>query len=126
VRFGAAAPLVHPASGYSVAAALRLAPQIADILAAGGTAADVEHLIWSPRARAVHALRLRGLRSICALNPAEVPYFFAAFFELPIELQQSYLSGREDLRGTAAAMRALVPLLPRPTRFRLLRAALLG
>jgi lycopene beta-cyclase len=126
VRFGAAAPLVHPASGYSVAAALRLAPLIAEIIAAGGTAADVQRLIWSRRARAVHALRLRGLRSICALSPPEVPAFFAAFFALPVALQRSYLSGREDLTGTATAMRAVLPLLPTTTRRHVMKGALLG
>ncbi len=126
VRFGAAAPLIHPASGYSVAATLRLAPQVAAIIASGGTAADVQHLIWSPRARAVHALRLRGLRAVCALSPAEVSEFFAAFFALPVALQRTYLSGREDLAGTAAAMGALFPRLASPTRRRLVRAAVLG
>ncbi len=126
VRVGAAAPLVHPASGYSVAAALRLAPQIAAIIAAGGTAADVQRLIWSRQARAVHALRLRGLRSLCALSPPEVPAFFAAFFALPVALQRSYLSGREDLAGTATAMRAVLPLLPTATRRHVMRGALVG
>ncbi|MEO9221001.1 MAG: lycopene cyclase family protein [Mycobacteriaceae bacterium] len=126
VRFGAAAPLVHPASGYSVAATLRLAPRIAAIIASGGTAADVQDLIWSPRALAVHALRLRGLRAVCALSPAEVPHFFAAFFALPVALQRSYLSGRDDLAGTAAAMWGLFPRLASPTRGRLVRAAVLG
>lgn len=126
VRFGAASPLVHPASGYSVATALRLAPQVAGLLVAGGTAADVQHLLWSPQARAVHALRLRGLRSLCALRPAEVPDFFAAFFALPVHHQQAYLSGREDLAGTAAAMRAVLPRLPGRTRRRIVRAAVRG
>ncbi len=125
VRFGAAAPLVHPASGYSVATTLRLAPRIAATIAAGGTTTDVQHLIWSPKARAVHALRLRGLRSLCALGPAEVPDFFAAFFALPLDLQRCYLSGREDLAGTAAAMRAMLPLLRRSIRNRIIRSALL-
>ena len=126
VRFGAAAPLVHPASGYSVAAALRLAPQIAAIIASGGTAADVQHLIWSPRARAVHALRLRGLRAVCGLSPSEVPEFFAAFFALSVRRQRTYLSGREDLAGTAAAMGALLPRLAPPVRRRLVHGAVLG
>ncbi|MGZ4541939.1 MAG: lycopene cyclase family protein [Mycobacteriaceae bacterium] len=126
VRFGAAAPLVHPASGYSVAAALRLAPQIADIIATGGTAANVQSLIWSRRARGVHALRLRGLRSLLAFAPADVPEFFAAFFALPLKHQQAYLSGRDDLAGTAAAMTVLVPHLSRQLRTQLIRAATIG
>jgi len=126
VRFGAAAPLVHPASGYSVAAALRLAPAMADVLAAGGTAADLQRLLWSARARAVHAIRLRGMRSLLALSPEQVPEFFAAFFALPTRDQRAYLSGRDDLAGTAGAMRAVLPRMPAQLSARVVRAALLG
>lgn len=54
--FGAAGGLLHPASGYSVATALRTA----DTLSAGDS-------IWPHSARAVHALRLAGLRVLLAL-----------------------------------------------------------
>lgn len=126
VRFGAAAPLVHPASGYSVAAALHLAPHIAAAIASDGTASELQQLIWPRPARAVHALRLRGLRAVCALSPTEVPEFFAAFFALPTTLQRAYLDGRDDLAGTVATMRTLLPLLPRSTGGRIIRASLLA
>lgn len=126
VRLGAAAPLVHPASGYSVATTLHLAPRIAALIASGGTTTDLQHLIWPRRARAVHVLRLRGLRSVCGLQAGMVPQFFAAFFALPVSRQRSYLSGREDLAGTAAAMWSLFPELDPATRRQLIRAAVWG
>ncbi|MFC8382828.1 lycopene cyclase family protein [Nocardia sp. NPDC057272] len=100
-RFGAAGGLTHPATGYSVAAALAAA----DTVVAGGA-------VWTPSARAVAALRRAGLRALLALPPREVPVFFETFFGLPAHLQLSYLSGLDDLGGTLAAMRALFADLP--------------
>lgn len=119
-RLGAAAPLVHPASGYSVAAALRLAPAVAAAAASEGPARGVQRLLWPRSVRAVHALRLHGLRMILALAPEQVPEFFAAFLELPGYHQRAYLSGRDHPLATAAAMTALLPQLSWPLRTALL------
>ncbi|MFD5178933.1 lycopene cyclase family protein [Nocardia sp. NPDC058379] len=100
-RIGAAGGMIHPATGYSVAAALRAA----DTVALGGTS-------WTAQARAVAALRRAGLRALLALPPRDLPIFFEAFFALPAPLQRAYLSGNADLRGTAAAMRGLFAALP--------------
>jgi lycopene beta-cyclase len=111
--FGAAAPLMHPASGFSVAAALRLAPAVADALAAHlpsdprGALAAARAVVWSPAARAVHALRRRGLEALLRMPPEEVPAFFEVFFELPEPHRWAYLTGRDDLAATVAAMNAL-------------------
>ncbi|MFD4438792.1 lycopene cyclase family protein [Nocardia sp. NPDC058519] len=113
-RFGAAGGLTHPATGYSVAAALAAA----DTVVTGGT-------VWTPRARAVAALRRAGLRALLALPPREVPVFFEVFFGLPAPLQLSYLSGHGDLRGTLAAMRALFADLP-PNLRRAVAASVIG
>ncbi|MFD3744263.1 lycopene cyclase family protein [Nocardia sp. NPDC058633] len=113
-RFGAAGAMTHPATGYSVAAALAAA----DTVVEGGS-------VWTPRARAVAALRRAGLRALLALPPREVPVFFEAFFGLPAALQLSYLSGRDDLRGTLAAMRALFADLP-PNLRRTVVASVVG
>lgn len=123
VRFGAAAPLVHPATGYSVAAALGLAPQLAGLVAAGAGAPDLHRVLWSPRARAVHALRLRGLRALVGFDAAETDAFFAAFFALDAARQRAYLLGRTDPTGTARAMSALLPHLDGRMRRRLVGAA---
>ncbi len=102
--FGAAAGLVHPATGYSVAAALRLAPEVARAIAEG---TPVERVVWPMRARAVHVLRSHGLRALLAMQPDQVPEFFDLFFHLPDNQQRNYLDGRSDLRGTVDVMSAL-------------------
>jgi lycopene beta-cyclase len=50
------------------------------------------------------------------LPPAQVPRMFELFFSLPANLQRAYLSGREDLHGTAAAMAALFRAADLPMR----------
>jgi lycopene beta-cyclase len=111
--FGASSPLVHPASGFSVATALRLAPLVADALAAhlpGDPRAALgaaRTVVWPPAARAVHGLRRRGLEALLRMPPAQVPAFFEVFFALPERHRWVYLTGRDDLGATVAAMNAL-------------------
>ncbi|MEV0246588.1 lycopene cyclase family protein [Nocardia sp. NPDC050712] len=112
-RFGAAGGFIHPATGYSVAAALTAA----DSIAAGASASPLS-------ARAVHTLRAAGLRALLALPPGDTPVFFDAFFTLPPHRQQVYLSGRTDLRGTAATMTTLFAALPTRLRRTLATAVL--
>ncbi|MGQ0718519.1 MAG: lycopene cyclase family protein [Pseudonocardiales bacterium] len=119
VPFGAASPLVHPATGYSVAASLRLAPRLAlavrDALQRGGSAAAgaaAWRTVWSPAALAVHTLRRRSLESLLRFPPGLVPEFFDVFFALPERHRWAYLTGREDVSGSAAAMGALFAAAP--------------
>jgi lycopene beta-cyclase len=113
LTFGAAAALVHPATGYSVATTLSLAPlvaeAIADALPKGPRAARVaaKQVVWSPAAKLVHTMRRHGLRALLAMPPEQVPEFFDLFFQLPEELRRSYLSGREDVAGVTKAMAEL-------------------
>jgi lycopene beta-cyclase len=131
VPFGAASPLVHPATGYSVATALQLAPRVAaavrDALRRGGsTAAGAAawRTVWSPAALTVHALRRRSLESLLRLPPGLVPKFFDVFFALPQQHRWAYLTGREDVAGSAAAMTALFAASPWWLRRRLVSGAL--
>lgn len=131
VPFGAASPLVHPATGYSVATSLQLAPRVAaavrDALGSGGSAAAgiaAWRAIWSPAALAVHALRRRSLESLLRFPPRQVPSFFDVFFALPQRHRWSYLTGREDVSGSAAAMAALFTAAPWWLRRRLVLGAL--
>jgi lycopene beta-cyclase len=125
LAFGAAAALVHPATGYHVATSLRLAPQVASAIAEALPRGPrfarraARHVIWSPAAKAVHLMRKRGLEAVLALPPQQVPEFFDLFFQLPANLQQSYLSGREDPTGTAKAMATLFRTAPWPVRRKL-------
>jgi lycopene beta-cyclase len=131
VPFGAASPLVHPATGYSVATALQLAPRVAaavrDALQRGGSAAAgaaAWRTVWSPAALTVHALRRRSLESLLRFPPGLVPKFFDVFFALPQRHRWAYLTGREDVQGSAAAMVALFATSPWWLRRRLVLGAL--
>lgn len=131
VPFGASSPLVHPATGYSVASALQLAPRVAaavrDALQRGDSAAAgaaAWRAVWSPAALAVHALRRRSLESLLRFPPGLVPKFFDVFFGLPQRHRWAYLTGREDVQGSAAAMAALFAASPWWLRRRLVAGAL--
>ncbi|WP_084145328.1 lycopene cyclase family protein [Amycolatopsis jejuensis] len=128
VPFGVAAGLVHPATGYSLATSLQLAPQVADALVdafdAGPAtaAAAARKALWPPEARAVHALRRHGLRALCGMSPAQSAQFFDLFFGLPIAAQRAFTSGRTDLAGTAATMANLFRAAPADLRRKLVTA----
>lgn len=128
--FGAAAPLVHPATGFSIADSLRLAPVVAAALAAhlpadpGAALAAARRRLWSPAARVVHGLRHIGLEAMLRMPPERVPGFFAVFFGLPDRHRRTYLAGRADVRGLAATMAALYVQADWPLRARLITPAL--
>ena len=110
--FGAAAPLIHPATGYSVAASLMLAPRVADALAAhlpdpGRALRAARDTVWPRSARVVHRIRRIGLESLLRMPPADVPGFFEQFFALPDAHRWTYLTARDDVRGIVAAMNCL-------------------
>ncbi|MBD8505235.1 lycopene cyclase [Hoyosella sp. G463] len=121
VGFGARGGLGHPATGYSVAESMRAADVVAAAVLQG---ADPSPALHPWRARAVSALRSKGLASLLALPPSEVAGFFDAFFELPAAQQRAYLSGRDDLAGLTTAMTALFARVPRSTRARLASSVL--
>ena len=80
-------------------------------------------MLWPPAAVAVHRLRRHGLRTVLGLPPALVPEFFEAFFRLPGPRARAFLSGRDDLAGTLAAMAGLFRRADPAVRARLLRSA---
>ncbi|WP_219414461.1 lycopene cyclase family protein [Pseudonocardia nigra] len=130
--FGAAAPLVHPASGFSVATALALAPPVAAAIAThlpvGGAQAALaaaRRVVWPRGARAVHRFRRIGLEALLRMPPQEVPAFFEVFFGLPEPHRWAYLTARADLRATAATMGALFARADPALRMRLVGPALL-
>lgn len=115
--FGAAAGFVHPAAGYSVGEAFRLAPRIAAAIAGGD---DPWPALWPARAKVVHRLRHWGLEALLSLSATETRQFFELFFDLPPDAQRGYLSGRDDPGATAAAMLSI--FRRSPGRLRLLCA----
>ena len=119
--------MIHPATGYSLAATLRTAPTLAEAILAhlpgDGTdaAAAARRALWPPSARLVHHLRRRGLEVLLALPPDGVPDFFELFFGLPDHHRRAYLSEREDAPAVMGAMAALFAAADGPLRRHLLR-----
>jgi lycopene beta-cyclase len=114
IGFGAAGGMVHPASGYSVAASLALAgplaTALADGLAEGGPSDALSRghdALWPRRARLARSLHERGLAVLLGLRPALVPDFFETFLALPPATWAGYLAAPADLRATLGAMSAL-------------------
>ncbi|HTY26944.1 MAG TPA: lycopene cyclase family protein [Mycobacterium sp.] len=111
--FGAAAPLIHPASGFSVAASLHLAPLVAASFAEHlpehpeRALAAAQETVWPPAAKVIHRVRQIGLEALLRMPAAEVPTFFEQFFSLPDAHRWAYLTGRDDVSGTVAAMASL-------------------
>ena len=128
--FGAAAPLVHPATGFSIATSLRLAQPVADAVAAhlpqDPTAAlgAARQVIWSRPSTVVDRVRRIGLEALLRMPPEEVPDFFDVFFALPEHHRWAYLTGRDDVPGTLRAMGALFAASDTRLRGRLVLPAL--
>lgn len=119
-RFGAAGGLMHPATGYSVAASLRSTDLVVDAVISG---VDVTEALWPHSARAVHRLRIAGLNAILGFDAYQLPVFFDAFFSLPPRLQRAYLSDRTDLAGMLQAMGVVFARVPMAMRRRLVWGA---
>lgn len=117
--FGAAGGLMHPATGYGIAAALAAADVVADAIAAGRDPVDA---LWPPSARIIHRLRVAGLRALLDLPPTELAAFFDTFAGLPVAHQRAFLSERNDLSQVAAAMAAVFGRSPLRHRIVLARA----
>ncbi|MCD2195073.1 FAD-dependent oxidoreductase [Actinomycetospora endophytica] len=122
VALGAAAPLVHPATGFSVARSLRVATRLADacvarsdhpaVIDGSGGAAWARRAVRGGSAGIVHAMRGRGLDVLLRLPPGEVPEFFDRFFSLPTAPRRAYLGADDDV---AESLRAMVWVFARLT-----------
>lgn len=127
VGFGAAAGLVHPATGYSIAASLRLAPRLADALAAGirrgATPAALAGLgwdaVWPADRRRARALEAFGADAVLRMDAEALGSFFGAFFVEPTEGWAGYLAGTLPARDVAALMTRLFRRAPWTLRRRL-------
>lgn len=129
VHFGAAAGMVHPASGYSVARALRTAPGVADAVAAGlsaggpSAAADLAFsVIWPGDSLRRNRLHRYGATAIASLGADDTRAFFSAFFSMPAAFRTGYLGDRLSATSLVAGMASLFGRLPTRLRLRLLAA----
>lgn len=125
VPFGASGGLVHPATGFSVAASLRQAPWIAGALGTGlawdpaSAAKAAWSVLWPPRALTADGLRRRALQGLLSLPPERVPEFFEVFFSLDQHHQTAFLTADERAGATMRAMTALFRTAPWELRRRL-------
>ena len=128
IGFGAAGGFVHPATGYSLIASLRLAPRLAEAIVAGLDAGGrggelgvgVWATLWSPAALGARALHEYGLGVLLGLDQAATAAFFDTFFELPAEAQAAYVDPVADRRRLVAVMREMFAAAPWSVRRRLM------
>lgn len=130
VPFGATAGLVHPATGFSVAASLRQAPWVAGALGTGlswdpaAAAKAAWSVLWPPRALTADGLRRRALQGLLSLPPERVPEFFEVFFSLEQRHQTAFLTADEQAGATMRAMAELFRTAPWQLRRRLVSGGL--
>lgn len=98
--FGAAAAMVHPATGYSITRSLTEAPKyaaaLAEALRANRTSAEAAaqawSYLWSADRRRQRAFMIFGLELILQLDVPQTRDFFNAFFKLPDRLWRGFLA----------------------------------
>lgn len=117
VPFGTAGGTAHPASGYSLAASLRMAEVLADTVSNDG---DPIAAIWPAAMRRTRALHDAGLGVLLRLDRDGVVDFFEAFFGLPADLWADYLRVDAPEERVVEAMQDVFRRAPWSVRRRLL------
>lgn len=139
VAWGAAAGMVHPATGYSVGTALRRAPEVARAVAAAlgrplvsGTAPGAQvaraawDAVWPADLRRQRALHAYGLEALLRFGTARTQAFISTFFALPDADWRGYLSGAPSVAALRGTMWRLYRDADADLRRGLLRGALGG
>jgi lycopene cyclase-like protein len=127
IGFGASAGFVHPASGYSLARSLQAAPFVAEVAREAVKTGDyraVWRAIWPDDRVQSRRLYRFGMETLLQMDRAATERFFGAFFELPDEAWQGYLSDTLSPGGVQAVMLRVFARAPMSIRLRLMRAAL--
>ena len=110
LAWGAAAGLIHPATGYSVARSLREAPTVADAIVAGfaegpeAARARAWATIWPADRQRAWALYRFGMEALLRMDLAATRDFFSAFFEHDVDTWSGWLAGTLPLGAISAAM----------------------
>jgi lycopene cyclase-like protein len=120
VGFGAAAAMVHPATGYSVARSLLAAPALARALAdelGRGAAPDAAaraawEAVWPQDRRRRHALFRFGMEMLVRFDAEETRAFFDAFFALPPDDWRAFMSDRASAPGLGRVMARFFAAVP--------------
>ena len=132
VPFGAAASMVHPASGYLISHVLRKAAPVAESilngLDSGGADAALaagNATLWPRAHRRVWEIYGFGLEALVGMNASETNRFFDSFFQLSPDDWSGFLGGRLAPSRLGAVMTNLFRGLPPSVRWHLVRTGLL-
>lgn len=117
--FGAAAGLIHPATGFSFSASWRAAPRVARAIATSQPPATA---LWPKGLQFSRRLQQYGAEVLCTMSSAQISEFFDAFFELPAPRWQAYLRVDSSPGALMATMAQMFRGAPWSTRVRLMTA----
>mmetsp|Transcript_1306 Transcript_1306/g.4544 ORF Transcript_1306/g.4544 Transcript_1306/m.4544 type:complete len:839 (+) Transcript_1306:245-2761(+) len=127
LAFGAAAGMVHPASGYSIVNSLSMAKPFAEAVAQGlregGAALASEkawNVIWSDDRRRQKGFHVFGMELILSLQLDQLRGFFRTFYRLPAPLWQGFLSHKLSGLGLVGFAAAVFVIGDNPLRVTLL------
>lgn len=133
VPFGAAAGMVHPASGYLMAHVLRKAEPVAESILDGldsGGADDAlaagNATLWPRAHRRIWEIYGFGLEALVGMNASEVNRFFDSFFRLSVDEWSGFLGGNLSPSRLGAVMTNLFRGLPPSVRWHLVRTGFLA
>ena len=125
LRYGGAASMVHPASGYQVGAALTRAGAVAAALRQALEDANLSpaalarvgwDAVWPPARLRNHYLYLFGLQNVLRFDVPQTQAFFRTFFDLPDPQWRGYLSNTLTTPQLMATMMALFQRAPGSVR----------
>ena len=117
--YGAAAGMVHPATGYLFATLLRVRPRLRRGLARALRASKVERRVevlsgslWPRTTGLSRGLQVAGLELVLRMDQARVGGFFEAFFRCPTSAWAGYMRGDPSLFGVLRGMASTFGRLP--------------
>ena len=125
VGVGAAASLVHPATGYSVGASLRAAGPLARVVSASlglpveEAAARCWTSLWDDDRRKARRLETFGLGRLLTMDQRDTQAFFETFFDLPTSQTAVYLGGEAGPQALRKVMWDLFRRAPGRLQIRL-------
>ena len=102
--FGAAANLVHPATGYSIVRSFRESPRMADAISraikeqpnAMKASEYVWDYLWSVEKRRQASFHIFGMELLCQLDLKNTTDFFSTFFALPKSQWEDFLASKHS------------------------------
>nr|AUG32738.1 lycopene cyclase [Paulinella longichromatophora] len=101
VGFGAAASMVHPASGYTIGNIIRSAPLLAEsisdnLIKSDLPSAQLAHeawtVLWSKDSLMCHQIFQFGLEKLMRFSEPQLLHFFDSFFSLPLPQWSGFLT----------------------------------